>query len=86
MRSSARRSVDELGVGLVSTGTTTVTLPEPLSAGSYFLFAKADAPEELLELSEFNNIRATTVAIGPDLVVTTLTRTGYCRRPAARWS
>ena len=50
-----------------------MTLPESLSAGSYFLFAKADAPEELLELSEFNNIRATTVAIGPDLVVTTLT-------------
>jgi subtilase family serine protease len=67
------RSVDELGVGLVSTGPTTVTLPESLSAGSYFLFAKADAPEQLLELSEFNNIRATTVAIGPDLVVTTLT-------------
>jgi subtilase family serine protease len=66
------RSVDELGVGLVSTGTTSVTLPEPLSAGSYFLFAKADAPEQLLELSEFNNLRATTVAIGPDLVVTTL--------------
>ena len=67
------RTVDPLGVGLVSTATTTVTLPDSLSAGSYFLFAKADAPEELLELSEFNNIRATTVAIGPDLVVTTLT-------------
>ena len=67
------RTIDELGVGLVSTATTPVTLPESLSAGSYFLFARADAPEELLELSEFNNIRATTVAIGPDLVVTTLT-------------
>jgi subtilase family serine protease len=67
------RTVDGLGVGLVSTATTTVTLPDSLPAGSYFLFAKADAPELLLELSEFNNIRATTVAIGPDLVVTTLT-------------
>src|SRR4029450_2741469 len=67
------RTVEGLGVGLVSTATTTVTLPDSLSAGSYFLFAKADAPEELLELSEFNNLRATTVAIGPDLVVTTLT-------------
>ncbi len=67
------RSIDELGVGVASTATTTVTLPELLSAGTYFLFAKADPDNELLELSEFNNIRATTVAIGPDLVVTTLT-------------
>jgi subtilase family serine protease len=67
------RAIDELPVGMSSTGTTTVVLPANLSAGSYFLFAKADAQDEVVELSNFNNIRAVIVAIGPDLIVSALT-------------
>lgn len=67
------RTIDGLAVGASSTVTTTMTLPGSLSSGTYFLFAKADPQDEVVELSEFNNVRATTIAIGPDLVVTNLT-------------
>jgi len=67
------RTIDELAVGASSTASTTMTLPGGLSAGTYFLFAKADPQDEIVELSDSNNIRATTIAIGPDLLVTSLT-------------
>ena len=67
------RAVNELAVGMSSTGTTTVVLPADLSAGTYFLFAKADALDEVVELSNTNNHRAAIVAIGPDLIVSTVT-------------
>ena len=67
------RAIDPLAVGAVSAGATSVTLPSPLAAGSYFVFAKADAPNQIVEVNESNNTRPATVKIGPDLVVAALT-------------
>ena len=70
------RSIEPLAAGAASTGTRDLVLPATLAAGTYFLFAKADASGQLLELSEHNNIRAATISIGPDLTVTALTAPG----------
>jgi subtilase family serine protease len=67
------RAVEPLAVGAASTGTTAVALPSWLVAGSYFVFAKADAQNQIVELNEANNTRPATVKIGPDLVVSALT-------------
>ena len=64
------RAVEPLAVGSVSTGTVALTLPEDLATGSYFLFAKADGPGEVIEVNESNNIRASAIAVGADLLVT----------------
>jgi subtilase family serine protease len=61
-----------LPAGESATATTAVVLPAPLAAGTYYVFAKADAPNAIFETNEFNNTRITTIAIGPDLVVSSL--------------
>ena len=66
------RAVEPLAVGAASTGTTAVALPSSLVAGSYFVFAKADAQHQIVELNEANNTRPATLKIGPDLVVSAL--------------
>lgn len=66
------RAVAPIAPGASDAGTVTVTLPDPLGAGTYYVFAKADAPALLYETNELNNTRAVTIAIGADLVVTTL--------------
>ena len=70
------REIAAIAVGATSTGSATVVLPEPLTVGNYFLFAKADGAGELVELSENNNIRAVSMSIGPDLIVAALTAPG----------
>ena len=67
------RVVPELATGAATTSVTPLLIPTPLSAGTYYLFAKADAPGTLWETNEFNNTKVITIAIGPDLVVTTFT-------------
>ena len=67
------RPVGELAVGVSSPGTTSVTLPPALTAGQYTLFAKADAPNAVVETQESNNLRSTPLRIGPDFTVSTLT-------------
>jgi subtilase family serine protease len=67
------RSVPELPSGSTHTATATITLPGSLQAGTYYLFAKADAPNAQFETNEQNNTRAAALAVGPDLTVTALT-------------
>jgi subtilase family serine protease len=66
------RDVPALAAGAVSTGTVSLVLPDPLESGSYYLFAKADGPAGVTETNEINNTRQTSIAVGPDLVVTSL--------------
>ncbi len=66
------RTVPDLAVGASSTGTTSITLPDPLSPGTYTVFAKADGPGALGETNEFNNTRFGFIQIGADLAVSGL--------------
>ena len=66
------RTVPELAAGASSTATTSITLPDPLTPGSYTVFAKADGPGAVSETNEFNNARFWFIQIGPDLVLTAL--------------
>jgi subtilase family serine protease len=63
------RAVPALSPGATSAAVTTVILPDPLDAGSYTLFAKADGPGSIAESNEFNNTRLTIIQIGPDLTI-----------------
>ncbi len=66
------RSVPALATGATHVATTSVTLPVGLTAGSYWVIAKSDAPGTISESSEFNNTRLDLVRVGPDLVVSTM--------------
>ncbi|MGH7268702.1 MAG: CARDB domain-containing protein, partial [Candidatus Rokuibacteriota bacterium] len=54
------------------TGSTTVTIPAGTAAGTWYLFARADAGGAVPELSEGNNIGLAIIQIGSDLVVSSL--------------
>jgi subtilase family serine protease len=70
------RRVAGLPAGASSTGPVAVTIPGIQAAGKYFLIVRADAAAEVTEANETNNVRATAAAfiVGPDLTVTTATR------------
>ena len=70
------RTVPALATGQASVATTTLALPAPLEAGTYYLFAKSDAAGTIPESSEANNNRVATIAVGPDLTVTSITAPG----------
>jgi subtilase family serine protease len=70
------RSVPQLGAGETSAASTNVVLPSSLSTGSFFIVAKSDGPDAIVETIETNNTRAVSVRIGPDLDITALTSTG----------
>ncbi len=61
------RNVNALAAGNVSSGNTSLTLPAGTPAGSYYLFAKADAANAVMETQEGNNSDILLVAVGPDL-------------------
>ena len=67
------RSVGALTSGTASTGSVPLVLPTPLTAGTYYLFAKADGGAAVPETNESNNTRAVTIGVGPDLLMTALT-------------
>ncbi len=67
------RAVPALGSGAVDSGSTTVTLPAPLTAALYYIIAVADGNGDVLETAESNNALARAIAIGGDLVVTAFT-------------
>ena len=67
------RPVEALAIGAASTATVSLTLPDSVATGTYFIFAKADGLGELVEVNETNNHKAAAISIGPDLVVTTFT-------------
>jgi subtilase family serine protease len=66
------RSVSALPAGASDSGNTPGTIPTGLVAGTYAIFAKADNQSEISEILESNNTRVTSIRIGPDLVVSTL--------------
>ena len=66
------RNVEELAAGASSTATVPLTLPSPLESGTYFVFAKADGSNAVSETNENNNLRVTSIAVGPDLTVSAL--------------
>ena len=57
------RSVPALTAGATSTGSTTVVLSATLPAGTYYLFAKADATDAVSETFEGNNTRLFSITV-----------------------
>jgi subtilase family serine protease len=66
------RQVPELAAGATQTATTTVTLPDSLTTGTYYIFAKADGPGQVAEVLETNNTRYTTTRVGPDMTMSAI--------------
>src|SRR5262249_13149378 len=66
------RAVPALGPGASNSGGATLTIPASTSGGTYYLFAKADADDVVLESHETNNTYATTITIGADLVISAM--------------
>jgi uncharacterized membrane protein len=71
----AERVVGPLGAG-ASSGpvNTSITIPSNATAGTYYIIARADANTSVIETSEINNTRSSSIGIGIDLVVSTLAR------------
>jgi subtilisin family serine protease/subtilase family serine protease len=68
------RPVSPLNPAATEMASTTVRIPASTVAGSYYVLAKADWENVVLENLETNNTRATAVVrIGPDLIVSVLT-------------
>src|SRR5206468_7061676 len=57
------RSIPTLTVGSNSSGSVTVTIPNSLAAGAYYLGSCADHADVIPESSETNNCRASTTTI-----------------------
>ncbi len=66
------RAVPSLNPAAISTGTTSVTLPN-VSIGKYYLIAMADDGKVVTESNETNNKKSKAIYIGPDLIVSALT-------------
>jgi len=64
-----------LPAGTASSGSTTITIPAGSASGSYYFFAKADAGNAVSETQESNNTVIKLVAIGPDLIVSSVSVT-----------
>ena len=67
------RAVPTLGPGATHTGSAALTIPAGLAAGSYLVFAKADADGVVAETSEVNNVAVRGLQVGADLVINALT-------------
>ncbi|HWR98240.1 MAG TPA: CARDB domain-containing protein, partial [Candidatus Methanoperedens sp.] len=70
---TGNRAVPALGIGEVSTGSITVTIPASVPQGTFYLAACADDGRVIPEADETNNCRVSTTTISitrPDLVVT----------------
>lgn len=66
-------NVPALAPSATNLKTVAVALAANLTGGTYYLFTVADATNVVVETIEFNNRATSTVKIGPDLVVSTLT-------------
>ena len=69
------RSVPNLAAGASSSGSTTLVLPSTLTTGNYYVIAKADADNAVVESQEANNTFARSIAVGPDLTTASLSVT-----------
>ena len=67
------RSVPSLAPGASSSGSATVTIPSSTVAGNWYIVAKADGEDVVVETSETNNTYARSIKIGTDLRIASLT-------------
>ena len=67
------RTVPALAPDGISSGSTTVTLPAGLTAGTYYLFARADGDLSVPETQETNNTSIRSIQVGGDLAITAMT-------------
>jgi subtilisin family serine protease len=65
-----RRDIPALGVGAESAGSTTLDIPAGKPSGTYFLIARVDADDVVVEGDEANNTIAAQVEVKVDVVVT----------------
>jgi subtilase family serine protease len=72
LRLSQTRAVGPLAAGASSMGTTNVGVPD-VAPGLWYLIARADDMDTVVETTETNNVRSRSMHIGPDLDVTALT-------------
>ncbi len=66
------RSIPALTSGATNSGSTSVTIPTDATVGSYYIVAKADGEDIVIETSEGNNTYARVIKIGPDLNISAL--------------
>ena len=67
------RAVPALAAGASSSGTVSLAIPPGTAAGTYYLVARADAADAVVETSEANNLNNRSLVIGPDLIVNAFT-------------
>jgi subtilase family serine protease len=71
------RVVPSLGAGEASTASTPVQIPAATPTGTYYVFAKADSDNAVVESVETNNVSSPVSArIGPDLVIASISAPG----------
>jgi subtilisin family serine protease/subtilase family serine protease len=66
-------NVPQLEAGASHTASLSVTLPGNAGAGTYYLIAKADAANVVVETNESNNTFSRSIQIGGDLTISTFT-------------
>ena len=66
------RNVPALQPGASSSGSTLLLIPAGTVAGTYYVIAKANADNPIVETNTTNNTRANNIVIGPDLIVSSL--------------
>jgi subtilase family serine protease len=64
------RSVPQLGGGVSSPASVTLTIPADTATGTWYLIAVADQEQAVAESLETNNSRSLSFRLGPDLVLT----------------
>ena len=63
------RVVPALAAGAANAGSKDLTIPSTTGTGSYYVIAKADGNDAILETSETNNTYSRSIKIGGDLVI-----------------
>jgi subtilase family serine protease len=76
------RAVPALGANQVSTEAVTLTIPAATTVGTFNIIAKADQAGVVTELLETNNTRSSTINIGPDLFISTVSGPSAATRGA----
>ena len=70
------RPVASLGSAQTQTVTTILQIPSDVTTGSYFILARADVNNDVVESVESNNLNFASIKIGPDLTETALSVAG----------
>jgi len=78
------RAVPSLGSGVSDTGSVTVTIPAGTPTGPFYIYAKADSANAVVETSESNNTAYRLIRVGPDLIVPSIVRAGLSPGPDPR--